>query len=1289
MVKRRADVCTGRGICADGEWMVSWSFWDAVDHQVKVRGYRVELGEIETVLEEHPHVRRGVVTGGRGGTEERRLTAYVEWESGEGENGAKLETSELRDYLRARLPEYMVPAVYVKLEEIPLSPSGKVDRKALPAPERVRPESLDSYVGARTAEEEKLVRVWQEVLGVEPVGVHDNFFELGGDSILSIQVVSRAQRDGLQLTPRQLFEHQTIAELALVAGTRPAVSAEQGEVEGPVVLTPVQRWFLEQEHPDPDYFNQSLFLDLNQSLNPGHLRRALSHLLSHHDALRLRLKRGESGWQQRMVPVSPIDVDRVFVHVDLRAIAVAPRRSALEASAAQLQASLDLSHGPLLRVAHFEMGDGSERLLIAIHHMAVDGVSWRILLQDLMTAYGQSLKGRAIELPPKTTSFQEWARRLEAYSQSAALDGETSYWMDVCEGVPSSAPFDLEGANDVATSSSVMVTLSAEETRALLHEVPAAYRTQINDVLLTALAQAFGKWTGETSLRIDLEGHGREEIFEDVDLSRTVGWFTTIVPIRLSLDGASSPPEALMAVKEQLRRVPRRGIGHGLLRYLRGDRKLAQRLGLTANVSFNYLGQFDQTLSADLPLKLASESGGSARSRRGSRSYLIDVSGGIGVGQLRMVFSYSDKLYRRETIERLGTHFMESLQSVIAHCTQTDAGGCTPSDFPLAQLDRSALERLVGTGREIEDLYPATPLQSGLLFHNLYAPTLGEYFEQITCTLEGELDAGVLRRAWQGVVDDVSVLRTGFLWREGQAPLQAVYRKAALRWEELDWREVPVPDQLSRIEVYLEEDRALGFDLERPPLMRFALVRLSDSSWRLIWSFHHALLDGWSLSLLIKSVMLTYQGLLHGIRVPFQGSGSYRDYIEWPLDQDEKRAEAYWRRTLAGFLAPVRLLAERSQGSLPMGEREFDGERILVPATVTESLHALSRRHRLNLNSVVQGAWAVLLSRYSAEDDVVFGAASSGRSAAVRGIENMLGFFVSVLPVRARVSSQAPLLAWLSEHQAQQVNQREYEYSSLVDIRKWSDVPRGIPLFEIAFVFENYPVDRSFTEMGHEGPLTLRARDFQIRERFNYALTLMVGAQKNDLSLRIMYDRRRFEDVTITRMLRHMRALLEGIAERPEARLSEISCLTSEEREQILVAWNQTTAAYPASECLHELSSSEPRPPRRRSRWCWETSVSATASWTRAPINWPDYLRDFGVGPETLVGISVERSLGMIAGVLAVPKPVEAFVLLVPRLPDGATRRSRIERAAGRALSLSPGCAPDSRGYEGQSRRGG
>ncbi|HEV2735411.1 MAG TPA: condensation domain-containing protein, partial [Longimicrobiaceae bacterium] len=658
-----------------------------VDQQLKVRGFRVEPGEVEAVLLEHPGVRRAVVTAPEDGAGRRRLAAYVVPEA-EGSCTA----GSLESFLRERLPAHMVPAAFVVLDALPLTPGGKTDRRALPAPEALQGDA-EELVMPRTEAERTLAAVWSEVLRVERVGVHDDFFALGGDSIVAIQLSSRAARAGLRFSLRELFRSPTVAALARVASRPGVADAEQGAVEGPVPLTPVQAWFLARELPEPHHFNHAMLLEPGERLDAEVLRGAVAALLEHHDALRLRFAREGGTWTQRCAaPGGEVPFERV----DLSALPDAALREEIGRAAAGRQGSLDLEHGPLVRAVLFDAGpERAQRVLLVVHHLAVDAVSWGVLLEDLESACRQLSRGEAPRLPEKTTSFRRWAERLHAYARSEEPKTELPFWTEQARAA-APLPVDLAGGENTAGSARTVVsTLGEEETRALLTGVPAAYRTQVNDVLLCALAQAFRAWTGERTLRIHLEGHGREDLFPGVELGRTVGWFTSLFPVRLELEG-EEPGEALGSVKEQLRAIPRRGIGYGVLRHLSDDPEVREALARAPEpeVSFNYLGQLGQGLSGESLFRPAREPVGPGSSPLGRRAHLLEVDARVSGGRLQVGWTYGEHVHARATVERLAEEYARALRTLIAHCTAPGAGGLTPSDFPLARISRAGLDRL-------------------------------------------------------------------------------------------------------------------------------------------------------------------------------------------------------------------------------------------------------------------------------------------------------------------------------------------------------------------------------------------------------------------------------------------------------------------------------------------------------------------------------------------------------------------------------------------------------------------
>lgn len=672
---------------ADG----SIEFLGRIDHQVKLHGLRIELGEIETALCEYPDVQAAVVVPHKDESAHQRLVAYIL------PANEFVSVQELRRALAQRLPDYMVPSAFVLLEQLPRLPNGKIDRASLPAPDGAL-HSPGVYAAPRTTIEKTLTEIWQQVLGLERIGIHDSFFELGGDSILSIQIVARANQAGLKLSPKLIFRHQTIAELSQVAvPAAGSTSAWQGLATGDIPLTPIQHSFFEQQVAEPHHFNQSVLLEVKRPLHADRLQRVVEHLVLHHDALRLRFTRDDiSGeWRQSYAGAAAAQQVRVE-EIDLSGISANGLEAQLEINATRLQQGLNLEAGPLMRVALIEMPESSQRLLIVIHHLAVDGVSWQILLDDLRRGIEQEQRGEQVSLGLKTTSYGQWSERLTEYAERPEVREELAFWSEVVrEAARLPLPLDYEGAErTLASTRSIEQHLELAETRALLQEVPAAYHTQINDALLTALVEAIGKWSGESRVALEMEGHGRAEISDDLDLSRTIGWFTNLYPLVLEVAGAETPGAALKQVKEQLRRIPGEGIGYGVLRYLSSEREIREQLQGAGPVElcFNYLGQLDHVLDTDSLFGGAVEPTGPQRSERGQQRYALEVSAAVVGGKLTVRFTYNKQLHAAATIQNVINAYMEALRALIKHCQSPEAGGFTPSDFPLINLDQAELD---------------------------------------------------------------------------------------------------------------------------------------------------------------------------------------------------------------------------------------------------------------------------------------------------------------------------------------------------------------------------------------------------------------------------------------------------------------------------------------------------------------------------------------------------------------------------------------------------------------------
>ncbi|MBG9954591.1 non-ribosomal peptide synthase/polyketide synthase [Pseudomonas aeruginosa] len=1171
-----------------------------IDHQVKLRGLRIELGEIEARLLEHPRVREAAVLAVDG----RQLVGYVVLES---EGGDWREA--LAAHLAASLPEYMVPAQWLALERMPLSPNGKLDRKALPAPEVSVAQA--GYSAPRNAVERNLAEIWQDLLGVERVGLDDNFFSLGGDSIVSIQVVSRARQAGLQLSPRDLFQHQNIRSLALAAKAG-AATEEQGPASGEVALAPVQRWFFERAIPNRQHWNQSLLLQARQPLDGDRLGRALERLQAQHDALRLRFREERGAWHQAYAEQAGEPLWR----------RQAGSEEALLALCEEAQRSLDLEQGPLLRALLVDMADGSQRLLLVIHHLAVDGVSWRILLEDLQRLYADL----DADLGPRSSSYQAWSRHL--HEQAGARLDELDYWQVQLHDAPHALPCENpHGALENRHERKLVLTLDAERTRQLLQEAPAAYRTQVNDLLLTALARATCRWSGDASVLVQLEGHGREDLGEAIDLSRTVGWFTSLFPLRLT--PAADLGESLKAIKEQLRGVPDKGVGYGLLRYLAGEEAATRLAALPQpRITFNYLGRFDRQFDGAALLVPATESAGAAQDPCAPLANWLSIEGQVYGGELSLHWSFSREMFAEATVQRLVDDYARELHALIEHCCQEGNVGATPSDFPLATLRQEQLDRLPLA--LIEDIYPLSPMQHGMLFHSLYEQASGDYLNQLRVDVHG-LDPARFRAAWQAALDSHDILRAGFLWQgDLEQPLQVIHKHLELPFAEHDWRgREALAEALDELAA---SERRRGFELEHAPLLRLVLVRMDEERYHLVYTHHHILLDGWSSAQLLGEVLARYTG-----EQAERTGGRYRDYIAWLQAQDKRVSEAFWKEQLAELLEPTRLAqavaAEREQ----VGSGQF--QRSLPPAR-TARLKTFAQRHAVTLNTLVQAAWSLLLQRYTGQDTVVFGATVAGRPAELAGIERQIGLFINTLPVVATPQPGMRLTDWLQEVQARSLALREQEHTPLFEIQRWAGL--GEALFDSLLVFENYPVAEAL-EKGSPGGV--RFGPVSNHEQTNYPLTVALGVG-DSLSLQYSYDRQAFSDAAVEQLDRHLVNLLEGFVDNAERTLVELSLLDAEERALIDSLWNRSESGFPASLLIHQRVAERARLAPDAPAVLFDDQVLSFAELDSRANRLAHALIARGVGPEVRVAIAMQRSAEIMIAFLAVLKSGGAYVPL-------------------------------------------
>ncbi|WP_018682964.1 non-ribosomal peptide synthase/polyketide synthase [Actinokineospora enzanensis] len=1177
------------------------------DDQVKIRGFRIEPGEIEAALLARPGIREAAVVA-REDDGHRRLVAYLVGDT-------IPEPAALRVALKETLPDYMVPAAFVTLDRLPMTRNGKLDKAALPAPE-VRAEAAEEFVAPRTETESLLAGLWAEALGAERVGVTDNFFALGGDSILSIQIVSRARQAGLKVSSRDIFVNQTIAELALVV-SRETAPVERKVPAGPAPLTPIQRWFFDT-HGDRAHFTMSVLVDLADDVDHDVLERALRAVVDHHAALRSRF-RHDGDWRQEPAEVT------------------VPLARGLDI--ARARAGIDLADGPLLRAALLDDG----RLFLTIHHLVMDGVSWRVLLEDLVTAYTRLRDHQDADLPPVGTTFAEWAHRLREFVTAGGLDADAGYWAAVPDPAP--LPKDRDGTattaanavhNTAGSTASVTVRLDPATTDAVLRTVPERYRTQVNDVLLSALGRVLTRWTGVPTAAVTLEGHGREEILDGVDLSRTVGWFTTQFPVTLDVP-AGDWGAVLKSVKEQLRAVPRNGLSYEALRYLTPDSPLAGR-ALPA-ISFNYHGRFE---TGDNELIGARHDAGPEIDPAAPRDFELEVIGLVEADELVLTWEYSTALHHEATVRRLADAMVTALAEIARHCTAPGAGGRTPSDFPLARLTQAQVDAIAGDGTDVEDIYPLTPLQSGMVFHSLVDPDSGAYVDQVRLVLDGVRDPAALVTAFQAVLDRTPVLRTAVVWADVPEPVQVVRRSVRLDALVRDWRDLAPADRDRAMRNLLAEDRARPFTLDTAPLLRIAVVRVTDDRVVLVWSSHHVLLDGWSTAQVFGEVCERYNDLVDGRTSAAPVRRPFRDYLRWLSEQDSVAADAHWAGVLAGFADPVAVPWDRAPAQAHRTESSASVRADLDRAG-SERVRVAAQRAGLTVNTVVQGAWALLLSRWAGTQDVVFGSTVSGRPAELPGVESMVGMFINTVPTRVSTDPERRAGEWLREIQAGQSESRRFDFLALPRIQAHSDLAPGAQLFDSVVVFENYPFEDASTEDG------LRVAEVHAIDTTNLPLTL--SAHLDDrVRLDLGYDPALLDAETAARVAGWLRTLVSNLVDDPERTLGALPWVSAEDRERVMVAFNDTDHPLPFEPVTEVFERQARRTPHATALVFRDTELTF-AETEKAANRLAHKLIEAGAGPDRTVALTMPRSAETVVALLAVLKAGAAFLPVDPTLP--------------------------------------
>ncbi|WP_208603305.1 non-ribosomal peptide synthetase [Caballeronia sordidicola] len=1210
-------------------------FLGRLDEQIKLRGFRIEPGEIEAALRACDGVRDALVVA-REDQGAKRLVAY--WVPADAAQADTHAEELLRTALAGRLPAHMVPSAFVRLAALPLMPNGKLDRAALPA----APVPQSAGVAPRDARERIVLDIWRKVLQRDDLGVTDDFFEAGGDSILTLQIVAHLREAGYAVTPREVFDAPSVARLAALMREQAGAARQWSERRAPLALTGAQRGFFERHPHVPAHWNQAVWLDVPRTLDADVLRVALDALVARHDALRLIFTSDEAhAWHQQVQSTGKACFECV--------------EHDFGEAAARLQRSFDLAHGPLFGAVLLR-GDGvsgSDRLLLAAHHLVVDAVSWRVLIAELGAACTRLVRGEVpFAAAAPSMPWSAWVEASRTPTSSASAEEDAAFWHGALRDARALWPAEALHGQRTHDARTLTTTLDTDSTRALLQRTAHALRTSVDEVLLAALARACSGWGG---VLVSMESHGREVRRDDLDVAQTVGWFTTRYPLWLDAQASESQTHgAADATLRAVKSAARAALAHaaGWARVQQASNAALRELA-APQVSFNYLGQFDDT-AGEGGFALRPELADDCIDPDCALHYALDFNAMVVAGELRVQWRYASGLLDDDTAQALAARFETQLRALVAHCVEA-APGATPEDFPLAAsagLDAATLARLALPFQNVADLYPATPVQQGLLFHALDGVASGVYVNQKRLTLAGALDTGALRDAWAAALARHDALRVAFEWTHGGVPLQVVHRTLALDWQRFDWRESGSNAAYdARLDAWLAADRARPFDLAHAPLWRLVLFARPDGAHDLVWTTHHLLTDGWSAAQLLEEVFADYAAMRAGLARPPQSGAAptWRDYVAWL--QQHADDEAWWRaQRPADDVGESALLLETLAPPLQPAHAPLRQQRVL-DAAFTAQLAQTARAARVTINTLLQAAWALLLARRADRVRAAFGVTVSGRGAAPEGSGRTVGLFINTLPLDVELPPHTDFGDWARALQASNAALREHETTPLARVQQWWG-RSGDALFDSVLVFENYPVSDSLRAA--DAPLRIDA--VQASERSHYPLTLTALAGET-LELGWTADAARIDATMLDALADGYAALLAQIVASSGAGPLRGFALPVPEAAS---AWAAPRAAHAFTSVLERFAAHVHNTPDARALTCAAQSAddpdAVTEHLTYAQLDvWSDALaarlRAQGVGAETRVGLCARRSAALVAGVLGVLKAGAAYVPLDPDYP--------------------------------------
>ena len=1200
-------------------------FLGRIDNQVKLRGFRIEMGEIENTASSFDGI-DAVCAEVRTVNNIQHLCLYYTGKS-------EIDKDQLQQHMSATLTEYMVPDIYMQLDEMPLTPNGKVNRKALPEPKVT---SGVEYVAPEPGAETIIAETFAQVLGLkEPVGALDSFYALGGDSIKSIRLVSMLRQHGITLQVSQVMTLKTVRAMAeATSESTTTLEISQEAWEGAVANSAIVDFFFRLHLPRPEVFLQSQLLESKERLDIDALRQTFDALVNHHDMLRAVLDDGH-------LRVRPAGASGLysFAEYDVRDISdTGELNERVTAICLKEKEAFDIEHSGMMKVALIHIAD-RDLLLIAIHHLVVDGVSWRILFEDLASCYSAFSEHREVSMPMKTSSYKAYSEALERYKDGYALEQESDYWNTIkreLKKLPHS-----KGDDYGRRFGKRAIELDADITSLLLHHTSRAYNTEINDLLLTALGRSYAKVTGRKALSIQLEGHGREDFGENILIDRTVGWFTTAYPVVLK-DLGSDLRGDIRRTKEVLHQLPNKGFGY------------AQLMGVDVEeeplVGFNYLGEVDAEQNEDSLFQISSFDSGYDISPENTFGTSLSLNCSVSSGILSCRFTYDESQFTAEQIAALAEGMASELRGIVEHCqdiaepehTASDLGSTTMTDAEYQKTE----ERCIALHYHLQRIYPLTPMQEGMLLEYVSNPEGTSYLSKSSFALDVLPTEEQMREAIRLTAEKHEVMRTSILYKGISIAQQAITdRQPELKIYDLSGESV---NRAERVHALLSEEVRRGIDLQDDSLYRYLLIKTGAESCEIGMVAHHIITDGWSAGLVNKDFFTNLINICTGksVSASTEGAGRYERFVRHLYQLDKKSGLKYWRALLAGYGQQAII---PSRGEVPEGERssETDITLTMEPAKA----RALSQRcqeEQVTLNSAIELAWGRTMQIYNNVEDVVFGKVVSGRDNSTEDVSDLAGIFINTIPVRVTTSDSITVREALHAIQDQAAKSNQYDFCHLSEIQQQSEL--GSNLLKIILAFENFP-GTDEKELQEQTPIHIEATSFKEENFADFEVVVHVG-QEGELAMRIAFNPVRYRASEVRLVIRTFMTIAESMISGIDKKFGDLQIVDSSEQSALLALGKGEELEFDRSETLVALfrkqAQKTPDAPAIVFRDKRMSFAEVDALTNRLAV----YLAKQGVGVETAVGVMIDRSELMLIYPMAIMKAGAAYMPLDSHFPE-------------------------------------